>query len=39
MHPTIRNILAIVAGLIVGSVVNRGIIGHGVSDKKESHDR
>jgi hypothetical protein len=26
MHPTIRNILAIVAGLVVGSIVNMGLI-------------
>ena len=26
MHPTVRNILAIVAGILLGSVVNMGII-------------
>lgn len=27
MHPTMRNILAVVAGLAVGSIVNMGLIG------------
>jgi hypothetical protein len=31
MHPTVRNILAIVLGLVVGSVVNMGILTMGAS--------
>lgn len=31
MHPVLRNILAVIAGVVVGSIVNGGIIGVGPS--------